>query len=356
MNENIERMIINKQMSIKEAMGIIDSSASKTVFLVEDGVLEGTLTDGDVRRHLLKGGGIQDNVCNIVNFHPKVFRETDCVDYQSYMIANDISAIPIVTEGMKIIRIEFLNKPLQKKRKIEANVPVVMMAGGKGTRLRPYTEIIPKPLIPIDSKTISEHIFDSFLSSGCSEFYMILNYKKNLIKAYFDELGMYDSLYYIEEPFFMGTGGGVQLVKEYCPENFFLVNCDTLLECDYYEIWKKHIDKQNVVTIVTSQKKVSIPYGCVIVREDGYVKDLEEKPEFTYCINTGMYLCNHKIFSYMHDNEKIDMPELIRRCIHVGGKVGQYEIDEKDWYDMGQMEGLTSMKSGRNVRGEKMYE
>lgn len=344
-----ENYVISKEMTIKEAMHRIEAGLQKTVFLTEGGKLKGCLTDGDVRRHLLNGGSINDNVCQIVNFNPQYFYEDDVIDYHNYMIAHMISSLPIVDSQMHLVRIEFLSNRSTEHHQIEENVPVVMMAGGLGTRLKPYTEIIPKPLIPIGSKTITEHIFDKFEASGCNDFYMIVNYKKSLIEAYFKDMDHYINLKFIEEPFFMGTAGGIQLLKQRITSNFFIVNCDVLVDFDYYQIWKKHMSNHNILTIVSAKKVITIPYGTIASDENDIVSDLIEKPQLTYHINTGMYLCDSKIIEYIKDEEKIDMPDLIKRCISAGERVGQVVIGQQNWYDMGQPKELELMKKRLHI-------
>ena len=173
---------------------------------------------------------------------------------------------------------------------------------------------------------------------------MILNYKKSLIEAYFKDIASYDGLGFVEEPYFMGTAGGIGLLREKCPEDFFLVNCDIIVDFDYYQIWKEHCENGNIVTMVTARKKISVPYGTVEADDDGRVQSLVEKPQLVYNVNTGMYLCNAGIFQYLEENEKIDMPDLILRCIAAGERVGQAVIEENHWYDMGQPEELENMK------------
>lgn len=344
MISNIDNLKIFKDMTIKDAMRQIERGSCKTAFLVENNILIGSLTDGDIRRHLLNGGNLNDNVCQIVNYQPQFFKINEKINYRKYMVKNILQAIPIVDEQMNIVRIEVLAEGEEEIRRIDESVPVIMMAGGLGTRLKPYTDIIPKPLIPIGSKTISEHIFDKFVSYGCEKFFMILNYKKGLIEAYFNELHKYHDLHYIEEPFFMGTAGGIQLVKEACIDNFFLVNCDILVDCNYHDIWKKHTDNKYIITMVLAKKQINLPYGTVTVNKDELVSELVEKPNLTYYVNTGLYLCNAEVFAYITENEEIDMPTLISRCIDAGENVGQVTIDENNWYDMGQPEGVKLMK------------
>lgn len=344
MTEIEDAMLISENITIEEAMKVINSGISQTLFLVKNGILKGSLTDGDVRRHLLSGGSLKEKVCEIVNYNPKYFFENSNINFQKYMIENVLTAIPIVDQQMKIIRIERLEGNKHFIRKIEEDIPVIIMAGGLGTRLKPYTEIIPKPLIPIGSKTILERIFDKFECYGCNRKYVIVNYKKNLIEAYFKEDSEYKNLQFIEETSFMGTAGGIQYTKAICKENFFMTNCDIIVDADYYNIWEKHKAEGSIVTMVLANKEYCIPYGTVEISNNGSVARLCEKPQMKYKVNTGMYLCNASILKYIGESEKIDMPDLIQRCIDAGERIGQVTVDANDWYDMGQPDLLEKMK------------
>lgn len=348
MDNVFDRMLVNRDMSVEEALTVIDRGGYKTAFLVEDEKLVGVVTDGDVRRHLIKDGSIKDNVSEIVNYTPMFLYQDDKEDCQRYMIDNFITALPIVDKDKRLVAIETLKGELKNIRKPDEEIPVVMMAGGLGTRLKPYTDIIPKPLIPIGDKTITEHIFDRFVVYGCDDLHMVLNYKKSLIEAYFNDIGKYEKLSFTEEPFFMGTAGGMGLLKDVLKKNFFLVNCDILVDYDYYSIWKRHVDMDNIITIIAAEKKITVPYGTLDA-DEGKVRDIIEKPQLVYNINTGMYLCNADVFKYMSNGERIDMPDLIRRCIDAGENVGQVTIDEQYWYDMGQPNELELMKKRFNL-------
>jgi len=344
MTELEKAMFINEDMTIEDAMKVIDKGISKTVFLVDNFVLKGSMTDGDVRRHLLKGGSVTESVCKIVNYNPKFFGENDCINYQKYMIENELTAVPVVDKQMRIVRIERLRNRKEPIRRIEKNIPVIIMAGGLGTRLKPYTEIIPKPLIPVGSKTILERIFDKFEEYGCKEKYVVINYKKKLIEAYFKEDSEYSDIYFIEEPFFLGTAGGIKYAKDICKDDFFMTNCDVVVDAYYYYIWEEHRKKGNIVTMVLANTEYCMPYGTVDTSDSGDVIYLREKPRIKYKVNTGMYLCNSKLLNYIDDFEKIDMPDLIQRCLNANEKIGQITIDGSNWYDMGQPEQLEKMK------------
>lgn len=344
MTELEKTMLISEDMLIEDAMRVIDLGISKTVFLVNNDILKGSMTDGDVRRHLLRGGSVTESVCKIINYKPKFFKESDCINYQRYMIENELTAVPIVDKQMKIIRIERLKTKKDSIRRINENIPVIIMAGGIGSRLKPYTEIIPKPLIPIGSKTILERIFDKFEDYGCNSKYVIVNYKKKLIEAYFKEDSKCSNLNFIEETSFLGTAGGIKYTKNICKENFFVTNCDVIIDADYYHFWSEHKKKKNIITMVLANQKYCVPYGMVETSYEGNVICMKEKPLVEYKMNTGLYLCNAKLLDYINDSEKIDMPDLIQRCINAGERVGQITIDGNNWYDMGQPDQLEKMK------------
>lgn len=341
--------IVSEEMSLMETMKVIDNNASGNAFLCRDGILLAAVSDGDIRRSLMNGKDITSPVREIANYHPVYLYRKDSRKAEELMKEKMITALPIVDEQKKIVDIRFLLKkqPLLNK---SLKTPVVIMAGGKGTRLKPYTDILPKPLIPIGDKTITEHIISHFSKFGCHDFYMIINYKKNFIKAYFMDSANQETqrempkLHFVEEEQFMGTGGGIALVREAVRETFFLSNCDILVNADYEEILQKHKECNNLITIVCARKRVVIPYGTVEIKEDGSVAKFKEKPSFEFYTNTGFYVIEPAFLSRIPENTHIDITDVIEGCIKDGERVGTYLIDEEDWMDMGQFEELEKMK------------
>lgn len=350
MNSRYADFYLSKEMSVYEAAKIIDRNTKKTAFLVEDEVLMGAVSDSDLRRFLINKGDINDSVTKIVNYSPRYLYEEELTDdYTQYMIKQAISALPVVDQEKRIIKILFLDNKTIIDIKIGVNVPVVIMAGGKGTRLKPYTDIIPKPLIPIGEQTMTEHIIERYQAFGCAKFYMIVNYKRNLIRAYFNETPVDAELTFVDETVFLGTAGGLALLPDEISENFFVTNCDILVNANYREIYDTHMEHGNIVTIVMAKKTVIIPYGTIQTNEDGEVVTLLEKPTHQYYINTGMYVCNKKVLQYIRINENLDMPALIQRCMDNGERVGTYQVLSDEWADMGQSEELEKMKRNMNL-------
>ncbi len=341
--------IVTEEMSLMETMKVIDKNASGNAFVCRDGVLVAAVSDGDVRRSLMRGVDMETPVREIANFHPAFLYQKESRRAMDLMRERSVRALPILDENNHIVDIRFLLKDtLLKESRLKA--PVVIMAGGKGTRLKPYTDILPKPLIPVGDKTITEHIMERFRKFGCSDFYMIINYKKNLIKAYFiddieqEKRETVAPVHFVEEEKFLGTGGGIALVKDMVKETFFLSNCDILIEADYGEILKKHKERKNIITIVCAEKNVVIPYGTVELGETGNVVAFKEKPAFRFYTNTGFYVIEPAFLEKIPENAHIDITDIIETCIREGEKVGTYLVDEEDWMDMGQLEELEKMR------------
>ena len=226
----------------------------------------------------------------------------------------------------------------------QLKLPVVIMAGGKGTRLDPYTRVLPKPLIPVGELPIIEHIMSRFEDYGCSDFHVIVNYKRQLMKAYFNESSRhYDMIWYDEErP--LGTGGGLYLLKGRIRETFFLTNCDILLQSDYAGMVKFHRDNGNAITMIGAYKSLTIPYGVVDIGVNGVVEAMREKPELSFLTNTGMYIVEPEVLADIPDDTVITFPEIMEIQREKGNKVAVYPVSEEEWMDMGQLDELREME------------
>lgn len=347
----MEDILIDSSISIREAIKRLDITAKKILIVVEDRKLIGTVTDGDIRRWILKNGDFSLDVSNIMNTKPTCINISEKEHAKKIMLEKQIEAVPIVDNENRIIDIEFLNDKL-KNINIRGNnisTPVVIMAGGKGTRLYPYTKILPKPLIPIGDMSIIERIINRFLDIGCNMFYLTVNYKKNMIKAYFDEISKSYEIKYVEEQKFLGTAGSLSLVKKNINETFFLSNCDILVEADYLDILKYHKEQNNLITMVTSLKNYRIPYGVIKLNNDGRVIDTVEKPEYNYLVNTGFYVLEPEVLNDIPENTFFHITDLIDKYISEGKRVGTYPITENSWLDMGEIKEMNRMIERLNL-------
>ena len=347
--EKIEHFLVKKNITVVEALERLNDNGQGILFAVdEERHLLGCISDGDIRRWIIKTGNLQAEIHEFMNERPEVvfLEEKDSAIMKLDMIR--LRAVPILDKEKRIVDVyieEENNFSKYRKPSDELkNVPVVLMAGGKGTRLYPYTKILPKPLIPINDTPIAEHIINQFKSFGCEKFTMIVNYRKNMIKAYFNEIDKDYSLSYVDEEKPLGTGGGLSLLKGEINETFILSNCDILIQEDFTKIYKYHKEKKNLITMICSLKNYRIPYGVVHLGEDGTVDSMEEKPRVSFFTNTGCYIVEPEVLKEIPDDTEIGFPEIIEKYRTNGANVGVYPISEQSWLDMGQLDTLENMQ------------
>lgn len=340
----IEAYIVDKTYSLERTMQIIDRNAAGFAVVCDGKKLFGIVTDGDIRRYLLSGGQLKERICSVANQNLNFIDEDHRHLAALIMRRKDLAAMPVVNKSHELVDI-MINKPEDNSReKEQLGIPLVIMAGGKGTRLQPYTDILPKPLIPIDGITITEQIMNRFSEYGCGDVYIIVNYMKDFIKSYFREKEVAQSIRFVEEEQFLGTGGGLKYVRGEIRDTFFVSNCDVLIDCDYAEMVSRHRKQENILTMVCAKKKLVIPYGTVEIGEAQEIRSMKEKPEIIYNINTGVYIMEPELLELIPEQHPIHMTELMASAMEKGKRVGTYVIDERQWMDMGQMEELEQMK------------
>lgn len=344
---NYEKLLISSEISVKESIKIMDDTAHKILIIINDcKEVKGVVTDGDVRRFILKNGNLDESVFCIANKNPIIFKEGyDQKELKKLMSEKFIEAIPIIDNTNKLINICFWHDFFEEKQSYYEKIktPVVIMAGGKGTRLYPYTKILPKPLIPIGEKPIVEIIIDRFRAYDCKEFYISVNYKATMIKAYFNDIEKDYLINYIQEEKPLGTAGSLHLLKNNLKTTFFVSNCDVLIDANYSDMLKYHKEKNNKITMIASLKHYVIPYGVVEINEKELLKNIKEKPEFSFLVNTGMYILEPDVLTDIPENQFFHITDLINSYIKKGKNVGVYPISEKSWMDMGQIEELQDM-------------
>lgn len=339
----IKDFLINEESTIMEAMQQLDKVAKKVLFITREGQFVASITDGDIRRWILKKGNLEARVKDMANYNPKFLLEEEKSKAKSYIKKNNIEALPILDKSGSIISIVLRNDEEYGIKK-NLNVPVVIMSGGLGTRLYPYTKILPKPLIPIGEIPIVEHIINHFNNFGINQFYLVVNHKKNMIKAYFNEIEKSYTVEYADEDIQLGTGGGLSLLKGKINTTFVLSNCDILIEEDYEKIYNYHKRENNLITMVCSLKKVIIPYGVIEINDLGEIENMKEKPELSFFANTGMYFVEPKVIEELESNRVVGFPDIIEEYKNRGEKIGIYPIGENNWMDMGQIDEMEKMR------------
>jgi dTDP-glucose pyrophosphorylase len=344
MIKDLDQYVINYKCSIKSTMEKIDKGGKG--FIVcnnQSNDVIGILTDGDIRRAILKGIDIQQQVCKIMNKDFN-FLEYDYKEEEVKKIFKDnvVKHIPVLKDK-KLLNIIFkddffniMSEGASEKPKIK--LPVVIMAGGKGTRLEPFTHILPKALIPIHDKPVIELIMDKFAEFGMTDFYISVNHKANMIKAFFQDFHSDYTISFIDESKPLGTIGGLKDLENKVFAPMFVSNCDTIIKCDYSEIYKFHKKANFDLTLVSSIQHHIIPYGVCKLRSDGSLKTIREKPEYDFLVNTGMYILNPDILKLIPKNKLFDMTDLIKSLKEKQMKIGVYPISEKSWIDVGKWE------------------
>ncbi len=345
-NQELQKFIGNELLTVSEAMQQINGNTYGILFLTDvEGHLTGCISDGDIRRYLLAGGSMQGMALAAANKFPKVATSEE--EAVSLYHKKNYVVIPIVDEERHIVSV-YTGNGQTVRNKAVLNVPVVINAGGKGTRLDPFTRILPKPLIPVGELPIIEHIIHEYQSYGCEEYHVIVNYKKDLIKAYFSDCGTHYNIDWVDEEIPLGTGGGLTLLRGRLSETFFFSNCDALLKANYESILNFHKENGNMITMVCAYKNLSIPYGIVEMGANGTITKMQEKPVLPLLTNTGIYVVEPDVIDDMEDGVAIGFPEVVEMQRQKGRKVAVFPVSENDWMDMGQLPGLEKMR-------EKLY-
>ena len=338
----MEQLLINREDSVLASMKKLDVNKHKILFVIDESKsLIGSLTDGDIRRWILSGKELSEQVCHVCHKAPLfVYEGYSNQEIKELMVTKNIECIPVLSLNKTIIDILFWADIFQdnkaEKPKKQINYPVVIMAGGFGTRLAPFTTILPKPLIPIGNKSIVEHIIDRFLPYGIDTFYLTVNHKSKIIKSYFEDVLKDYSIKLVEENKPLGTAGSLKLVKDEIDEIFIVTNCDIIIHADYSEIIDFHINSGNDITLVSSMMHYKIPYGICEIDKGGTLIEIREKPEYNFLISTGMYILNRKILEYIPDNQFFHITHLIEEVKKQRGLVGVFPISEKSWNDTGE--------------------
>lgn len=350
MDKNDLRMFIGYlDLTIVDAMKKIDKNSAGLLYVVgKDERLVGCISDGDIRRWIIKNGDLNVPISRVMNDSPVFVRQIDKEKAKDIMKTEKINSLAVTDEEDKIADIifaqEYLNNLIFKNSSSLADTPIIIMAGGKGTRLYPYTKILPKPLIPIGEIPIIERIMDRFNDYGANRFYITVNYKKEMIKSYFSENSKSYRLIYVDEDKPLGTAGSIGLIEDEFDSPVIVTNCDILIEENYGTILEFHKESGNLLTVVSSLKKTRIPYGVIRINNDARIVSMEEKPEFSNLINTGMYVVNPEVLQSIPSGIEYDMTDLIKDIISTGGRVGVFPIGEDSFLDMGELEELRRME------------
>ena len=335
---DIKEIMITQETSLMDAVKVMNATSLQILLVIDETrKLLGVVTDGDIRRALIEQISFDQRIEKIMNRSPiTMYYPIDKVKALSLMKKNGIKHIPILDQKGRLVDLilwkdffdngEVTFKPKKNK--------VVIMAGGKGTRLDLFTKILPKPLIPVGDMPIIEHVINNFCRYGFNDFIISLNYKSDMIRLYFSDNNHNNYISYIEEEEFLGTAGSLALCKDNINNTFFVSNCDVITDANLDNLFKFHIENKNMATILGTVRNVKIPYGVV----ESNKSDLEaiiEKPEYHFVINSGIYALEPEILELIPKNIPIHMTDLLLKAKSIGMKIQVYPMT-CSWFDVGE--------------------
>ncbi|WP_455389354.1 sugar phosphate nucleotidyltransferase, partial [Petrachloros mirabilis] len=330
MTSSIARFFVDTSITLKAAMRQLEETEERILFVTDEhGRLFGSITDGDIRRWILADGSLDGCIGEVCNRNPCTVPATfQSEDVRQAMLERNITCIPVLDDG-RVVDLLFWSQIFQDQAEIRPrrqpiDVPVVIMAGGKGTRLDPFTRILPKPLIPIGDKAVIEIIIESFTEYGVTDFLISVNHKAKVIKSFFEELRPLYKVMYVDEDQPLGTAGGLRRLAGQVTGSLVVTNCDIIVRADYADLLQMHEREGNDITAVASMKSYNIPYGVCELGRGGRLNRIIEKPRYDFLVNTGMYVLHAKTLELIPENQMFHATDLIQAVIDHGGKVGVY--------------------------------
>jgi len=336
-------------------MDALTKGNARLVLVVDtDDRLLGTLSDGDLRRFVLAGNELSSSIQGAFNQNPT------CVQVDSFSKQDlrrlfqekSVTLIPVVdNEGRVVDHVSWEEAFEGDEKKAEdiRDVPIVIMAGGQGTRLKPFTHVLPKPLIPIDGKPIIEHIMDRFRDAGGTSFYVTVNHKARILRAYLENGDGARDIAFVEEEMALGTAGALRLLAGRFNEPAIVSNCDVLVAVNYRELMDFHVASGCSITMVASAQSYRVPYGACSINDDGTLRGIEEKPELAMLANTGLYIVNPSVFDRIPEDEVYHMTNLIADLMQGDDSVAVFPVSSEAWVDIGQWEEYR--RAARLMRG-----
>lgn len=331
-----KKSVILPTASIRDALQVLNKSALQIAFVVnENNRLLGAVTDGDIRRSLLRGGNLSQPVATVMNVQPvAALHGTERSVLLHLMRDKTIRQIPLVDQKNRLVGLARLEELLYRPQRDNL---VVLMAGGLGTRLRPLTDKIPKPLLKVGAKPILETILENFLEAGFSRFYFAVNYKSQMIEDYFGDGSRFGAeIQYLHESKRMGTAGALYFLPELPKKPIIVMNGDLLTKVNFGELLDYHIEQEAVATMAVREYNYQVPYG-VIDFDGERIEAIREKPSYSFFVNAGIYVLSPEAVARVDKEAFFDMPQLFNTLITHGKKATVYPV-RGYWLDIGRMD------------------
>jgi len=341
----MKNLIIKENKKIKDALTKLEKNKEKCLIVVDNqNKFIGTLNDGDIRRALMTGVNTSAMIkkylqkksffLNLNKF--KKIKRKEMLKLLERKKRENIDIIPILNKKNQVSQVLSFNSFLKESSLKESidSVPLVVMAGGKGTRLKPFTNFFPKALMPFSNTTAADFIVNHFSKFGINNFIFSINYNKKLIKSYFNK----KNIKFIEEKKSLGTIGSLSLIKEDFFSNIMVINCDSMVTLNVKKFLEDHYKKKNDLTIAVATKDLQLSYGsCTLDQKTGKFESIVEKPSTTHLVNIGLYIFKKNIISLIPKNSKFDVTDLIKKAKKQNKKIGIFPVSGDSWIDTGNL-------------------
>lgn len=329
----LSRILINQNSTILDTLKVIDDTALEIALVIdEQNRLIGTVTDGDIRRGIIKGYNLDEPISNLMNSNPITANLNASDDELLFLMINrSIKHLPIIDNNRRVLRLVLFKELIARKKR--SNIAVIM-AGGLGSRLGSLTQNTPKPLLPVGGKPVIALIAEQLKKHGIENIFISINYKGYKIKEWFEKnpiLGV--NIYYIEEKDFLGTAGALSLLPEIPDDPFIVINGDIISPINFSSLLEFHNNSQNHLTLCTREFNLQVPYG-VLQLNGSQLISIEEKPSQNIFINAGIYVISPELLSYIPKQTRYDMPQLINTALNDGKQINCYPVSDY-WLDIG---------------------
>jgi dTDP-glucose pyrophosphorylase len=332
--------LINQNKTILESLKKLGSirNLSRLILFVTNNKNQvvGSITDGDIRRSLIKDNDLYKKIGEICNNDFIYITNTDIyIDFKNEYLSKNIKILPVLNKARRLVDVIDLEKA-------ESNLPLecVIMAGGRGKRLSPLTDKIPKPMLMLGSKPIIEHNIDRLIKFGIKKIYISVNYLSSIIKDYFgDGSNKGIEIQYIEESKPLGTAGSLTLVEKFKTNHVLLMNSDLFTNIDFEKMYKSAVEKKSSITLASKDYKVDIPYA-IFESNNSIISKFKEKPVYNYSLNAGIYILKKEVINKIPKDTFYDITDLIEKLMQKN-EIVSHTVISGYWIDIGKKEDYT---------------
>lgn len=332
--KDLQKILLSSETLIRKGIEVLNTTALQIIIVVDENKkLLGTVTDGDIRRGILRGIPVEAPLSKIMNSEPKTATRTmPREELLELMTKYSVRHVPVLDKVGRVTSVHALNDFLKAQ---ERENTVVLMAGGLGKRMRPMTDSRPKPLLTVGKKPVLEIIMEQFIKAGFKQFIISVNYKAEMIMDHFGDGSKWEAqIQYVNENEPLGTAGALNLLKQKPSKPFFVMNADVLTKANFTQLMDFHEDEQAVMTMAVREYDFQVPFGVVKI-DQNKIQGIDEKPIHRFFVNAGIYILNPEALDYLPQNRASDMPELLERILKENQKTAAFPITEY-WLDVGQ--------------------